>query len=169
MLQIDFVKQKEFHCGAACLEMVYKYFNLKNLTQTEIFEKWKKFDTNTGNYYISTNDLVSDVNERGFYSELKRFNYLDQQEAICELKNIIDQGYPVIVCQKWNKKNPSVGHFRLVLGIDEEFVYFHDPDKDTRFKNRKSDKYSHKKFLDFWQPTGEFVTGGYGFYIKPLA
>lgn len=161
-LSVPFVYQYNSNaCGAAALEIIYKYFGLTNISQEEIFEKYKKLEPHgSGNYYISTGDLISDAKSRDFYAEKYQLNY-NSIENISLLKEILQQELPIIVCQQYTKEKRLIGHFRVIIGIDNEYVYFHDPSPKIGGENLKQ---SYREFFDYWQPTGKNVIGG-RFYI----
>jgi len=71
----------------------------------------------------------------------------------------------VIVCQKFSYEQPLIGHFRIVVGVEDNIVYIHDPCiKDGgAFRELGIDK-----FVEFWKPTGENVKGGIFIVIKKL-
>ena len=161
-LSVPFVYQYNSNaCGAAALEIIYKYFEVSNISQEDIFEKYKKLEPHgSGNYYISTGDLISDARSRDFHAEKYQINY-NSIENISLLKELLEQEIPIIVCQQYTKEKPLIGHFRVVIGIDNDFVYFHDPSQKIGGENLKQ---SYQEFFDYWQPTGKNVIGG-RFYV----
>jgi predicted double-glycine peptidase len=151
-------------CGAAALEMVYKYYGKSDVSQEDIYNKYQEIEPEFGKVSrISTANLVSDAQSRGFQSFWKRVNYLDRDEALSVLKTYLNLKIPVIVCQQFTKKSPKIGHFRVVFGVDDEDnIYFHDP----RFGGFK--KWPIEQFMDYWQPTGQNVTGGVYIIVKKV-
>ena len=83
---------------------------------------------------------------------------------ISVLKNIIMRGVPIIVCQQYTKEQSIIGHFRIVVGIGNKYIYLHDPDRNFGGKNIR---WTHEKFFNYWQATGMNVTGGTYFLIEP--
>ena len=162
-LSIPFVYQyNKNSCGAAALEMVYKYFRLKDISQEDIFEKYKKLEPHeSGNYYITVKDLILDAKSKDFHTKLYRINYSSIQ-SLSLLKEILDKSVPIIVCQQYTKEKPLIGHFRVVVGINDKFVFFHDPSQKVGGENLK---WSYQEFLDYWQPTGKNVSGGIFFIL----
>ena len=165
-LSVPYCKQiNNSACGAACLEMIYKYYELNNISQEEIFNKYKKTDPhNTKGVNILTKDLVLDAQSRGFLSEIVRADFTDTKNSIALLKQFLIDDIPLIVCLQYSLKLPLLGHFRVVIGIDEKNIYFHDP--DNTIENGESLNLSHKEFMKLWQPTGQNVTGGRFVWIK---
>lgn len=156
ILSVPFVKQNYNNsCGAAALEMVYKYNGLKDVSQEEIFNKSEKFDLGNGNYILKEETLVLDAKSRGFFSEIFQASFSDIKDGVEFLTSFIKHKIPLIVCQQW-KKNSGIGHFRVVIGIDENFVYFQDSNIE---KGLEYLKWKHKKFFDHWETDGKMVLG----------
>ncbi len=166
ILEVPFIPQINSNaCGAAVLEMIYNYYGLKDISQKKLFKKYQELEPHgSGNYRFSTNALLLDARQKGFSSFWGRADYVDIENSIGLLKIFInDLHIPVIVCQKFTEEQPMIGHFRIVLGINNRSIYLHDPNKSIggAFK-----KWNIKKFLEFWQPTGNNVTGGVFVVIK---
>jgi len=87
-LGVPYIPQiNENACGAAVLEMVYKYYGLENISQDEIFNKYKEFEPyGSGNIRLSTDNLVSDALGRGFLSFWARGDYNNKENSINLLK-----------------------------------------------------------------------------------
>ncbi len=166
MLKVPYVAQFNDHaCGAAVLQMIYRYYGLKNISQEQIFKEYKDLEPHgSGNFMIATNDLVLDAKKRGFYSYWKRTDYTNLASSMSLLSHLIEDCHiPIIVCQKFTEQQPQLGHFRVVFGIDKNVIHLHDPYRKTIGKNQK---WSYQKFMEFWQPTGSNVTGGVYVVIK---
>jgi len=168
-LKVPYIQQiNKNACGAAVLEMIYKYYGIKNITQSDIFNKYKEPEPHgTGNNRISTDDLVRDASGQGFLSFWARADYNNKETSFNLLRRLtMESKIPVIVCQKFTNKEPLIGHFRIVVGIkDNNIVYVHDPhvEKGGGFK-----EWSIDHFMEFWKPTGKNVTGGVFIVIKKL-
>lgn len=165
---VPYVSQiNENACGAAVLEMIYKYYGLDNISQEGIFNKYKKLEPHgSDNFILSTDSLVSDAQGRGFLSFWARTDYNDKENSSDLLRRLtIDSKIPVIVCQKFTDELPLIGHFRIVVGVRGNIVYLHDPHAKNggAFK-----KWEINKFMEFWKPTGKNVTGGVFIVIKKL-
>ena len=157
-LNVPFVAQFNTNaCGAAALEMVYKYYGKSDITQQEIFNKLKEKEPELRRENrISTDHLVSDAQARGFRAFWDRVDYSEQNEALQVLKYYLSRKTPVIVCQQFTKKSRKIGHFRVVVDVDEDqYIYFYDPDEGHDLI-----KWPIDQFMDYWQPTGQNVTGG---------
>jgi predicted double-glycine peptidase len=159
-LEVPFVKQLPCHCGPAALEMVYKYFGLDNISQQELFEKIPKQKDVNGNISVLVTDLVSDAISRGFQAYWLEFNNStkENREGVTVLiRSLIEYKIPFISCGQW-KGNRNIGHFRVILKIDENHVYFHDPDIE------KCLKYTNESFFKYWRSRESFVGNG-GFFV----
>ena len=165
-LKVPYVPQiNDNACGAAVLEMIYKYYGLKNISQEDIFNKYREFEPRgSGNLRLSTDNLVRDAKERGFESIWDRVDTSDKINSIELLRKLtIDFKIPVIVCQKFSDEYPLIGHFRMVVCVKNNIIYVHDPHLKSggAFIKWKADK-----FMDFWKKTGDNVTGGVFVIIK---
>lgn len=170
-LRVPYITQiNENACGAAVLEMVYGFYGL-HILQGKIYEKYRALEPhNTGNYRIITENLVSDALGSGFLSFWAKANYSDKDECFNLLKLLVNKSkIPVIVCQQFTKnpEHESLGHFRIVVGVNEKehTIFVHDPHNEL---GGEYQKWSLEKFVDFWQPTGQNVTGGVFVIIKML-
>ncbi|RJP43623.1 hypothetical protein C4587_02685 [Candidatus Parcubacteria bacterium] len=152
-------------CGPAVLEMVYRYNGLKNISQEKLYSEYQGLEPHgSGNYRMTTDNLVSDARKKGLNSFWARANY----ESSDDVKNLLETltkqlRIPVIVCQKLSDQYPQIGHFRVVLSIDKDNISLHDPSPDI---GGASQKWPIQKFIDFWKPTGQNVTGGIFIVIK---
>lgn len=167
-LKVPYISQvNDAACGPAVLEMVYKYYGIANISQENIFNKYKEFEPlGSGNYRLTTVNLVNDALGMGFSSFWARADYNDKEKIVDLLRRlVIDSKIPLIVCQKFTNEQPQLGHFRIVVGMKNNIVYIHDPHvKDGgAFK-----EWSIDKFMEFWKPTGSNVTGGIFIVIKKL-
>jgi len=159
LLQVPYIPQINANaCGAAVLEMVYKYYGLDNITQQELMDEYQELEPHgSGNFRLTTDNLVLDARKRGFESEWSRADLESLDEVTALLNFLIDNKAPLIVCQKFTEALPLIGHFRIVVGIDNKTIYLHDPSSEIGGANLT---WSVDKFLSFWQPTGANVTGG---------
>ncbi len=159
LLEVPYVQQFNTNtCGAAVLEMIYKYNGLKNISQQELMVKYQELEPHgSGNYRMTTDSLITDARARGFNAGWIRVNWESIKDSISLIKVFMDFGIPVIVCQKFTNELPSIGHFRIVLGIQGEIIYLHDPNIETGGANLE---WPISKFMEFWKPTGDNVTGG---------
>lgn len=167
MLAVPYVKQINPNaCGAAVLEMIYKFYGIEDISQNDLMQKYQEFEPHgSRNYRLSSETLVIDAKERNFDAVLFRANYKDKQDCLAKLYEFVELNkLPVIVCQKFTNEQPLMGHFRLVVGMNEDFIYVHDPFQDIEGNEAE---WTSDQFFEFWQPTGEDVTGGIGCLIAP--
>ncbi len=165
-LEVPYVAQfNKYSCGAAALEMVYKYYQRSDISQQEIFKKHHEADPEyKSETRISTLSLISDAKSRGFEAFWRRVNYKNKSQSLAVLKSYLRDKTPVIVCLQFSKEMPRVGHFRVVIDIDErDNIYFYDPYKSGLMK------WPADQFMDYWQPTGKDVTGGVYVIIRKYA
>ena len=135
--------------------MVYKYYGLNNVTQSEIFDQSEKFDMGNGELILKEETLVSDAKNRKFSAAIFKATFSGIKDGASYLKNFIDEDIPVIVCQQW-EINSEIGHYRVVIGVDKKFVYFHDPNIEN---GGKCIKWRHEKFFSHWGANGRMVLG----------
>lgn len=152
-------------CGAAVLEMVYRYYRLKDVSQSNLYDTYRVLEPHgSGNLRFDTDSLVADASGRGFLASWKRARYEDKKSVINLFKELVQKNkLPIIVCQKFTDEQPLIGHFRVVVGISREKVYVHDPHVTL---GGAYQEWPVEKFIDFWKPTGQNVTGGIYVVIK---
>lgn len=159
LLSLKYIPQiNEYACGAAALAMIYNYYGLENFSQEDLMSRYLESEFHgSGNLMITTDNMVLDAKNRGFNASWIRVNYKNYAESINQLRSLIFSGTPVIVCQKFTDNMPLIGHFRVVVGFNDEAIFLHDPYPEIGGENMK---WPIKKIMDFWQPTGGNVTGG---------
>lgn len=169
-IKVPYIKQvNDNACGSAVLEMIYKFYGLKDVSQEVIFEKYKVLEPHgTGNFRLDTDSLVSDALGRGFLSFWAKVDFNNEQSVADLLRTlVISKKIPLIVCQKFTdeKQHEGLGHFRVVVGITNDTVYVHDPHPTF---GGAFQEWNIQKFIEYWKPTGNNVTGGVFVVIKPL-
>lgn len=166
LLSVPYAPQiNENACGAAVLEMVYRYYGLKDASQSGLYDKYKVLEPHgSGNFRFDTDSLVVDALGRGFLASWERAQYEDKKSVIDLFKELVQKNkVPIIVCQKFTDTQPLIGHFRVVVGISGEKIYVHDPHVTL---GGAYQEWPIEKFIDFWKPTGKNVTGGIYVVIK---
>lgn len=106
------------HCGPACLSMVLNYWD----------------DARSFSQRTITNEIFDAENQATYNSEMvlfprsRGFESYSFQGNLRILKDVVAKDIPVIVLTKTLKQVP-VGHYRVVIGFDEEDdqIIFHDP------------------------------------------
>ena len=160
MLNINYIEQiYDYSCGAACLQMVYSFYGLK-VSQKDIYDKYATDSReNFTGKIINTEDLVKDAIQREFISS--KWNRLPEDlRNENSLKEFIDSfllnNKPILFCQQFTVMNKKAGHFRVLVGRDENNIFVHDP--HPKFGKSKR-IFTFKEFLEYWEPTGGEVTG----------
>ena len=154
-LKIPHVKQNgDTHCGVACLEMVYKYFAINDITQDDIWQAKKSLRPDKTDFYMRTADMVDHLVENNFqvlYGQL----LLDEVLCVRSISALLNAGIPIIAC-KQSDADPKYGHFVIIVGIESgSYFYYLDPNKSSSLQKK-----SVKKFIKEWRESGEEVTGG---------
>jgi len=127
---------KRNYCGPACLAMVLNYWDeTRSFNQRKITDEIYDFE----NQATYNSEMV-------LYPRTKGFDSYSFQGNLRILKNVVGEGIPVIVLTK-TIKQISKGHYRVVIGFDDEKdqVIFHDP----FFGGRHAMK--SKSFMKVWE------------------
>ena len=139
-LDVPYVSQgHRFWCGPATLVMVLNFWG-DNVTQQEIVSEIYFEEKNITSY----SDMVKFAKKRGlsaFWCEAN-LTFVEEQ---------ISKGYPVIVLQQYSAID-DYGHYRVVIGFNEQYILTHDPVKGSNHIMSKKD------FCDLWQPGKTFPT-----------
>jgi|RhiMetdeSRZDD1v2_1073273.scaffolds.fasta_scaffold629805_1 predicted double-glycine peptidase len=144
----------EYSCGASALQAVLSYWG-RQVDETDLI-KLMHTNSEVGTY---PEDIVRGARSLGFDAEMKDHLTLD------EVQRFTAGGDPVIaLSQVWRSHKQGAssvadewdsGHYIVVLGVDEDYVYFQDPyvRMSKAFVPRKS-------FEDHWhQIMGGISTG----------
>ncbi|GEM_PF-646607 len=145
------------NCGQTCYLMVECYLNgtIPSAEGIKSIDDW--LDTSYGDpvrdyngSYTTTAKLVDLAREYGNFKNAERHSgwSLDQ------LRDELDQGYPVIV-GVYTRMNTSSGvpHFMVLVGIEGDDVYVNDPGRDADY-NGHNKVYSLDAFLGAWGEMG---------------
>jgi hypothetical protein len=134
----------EYSCGAAALQAVLSHWG-KDLDEKELI-KLLHTSPETGTY---VGGIVRVARMLGFQAELH------EHITLSELHEALERGESVIVCgQAWRSREESDksiqedwedGHYIVVLGMDEKYVYYQDP-----FIRRGKGFVTHQKFDESW-------------------
>ena len=113
----------EYSCGASALQAVLSYWG-REVDETELM-KIIGTSEDVGTY---PENIVRGVRALGLQAEARENLSLDE---------LRDHGHPVIaLAQVWRSQRSSVprpeddwdnGHYIVVLGVDDKYVYFQDP------------------------------------------
>jgi predicted double-glycine peptidase len=134
----------EYSCGAAALQAVLSHWG-KDLDEKELIGLLHT-SPETGTY---VGDIVRVARQMGLKAELH------EDVTLGELHAALEKGESIIVCgQAWRSREDSDrsvqedwedGHYVVILGMDERFVYYQDP-----FIRRGKGFVTHKKFSESW-------------------
>ena len=159
------VQESQGACGAAALQMIYRYFDVEISSQAAMMDQYKKLEPHgSGKFCISTDNLIVDAKSRGLEARWDRIPVDDEVAAFALLKGFLDQEIPIIVCQQFSQELPLIGHFRVVVGYEDNILIAHDPHPII---GGASQHWSVEDFCRMWKATGENVTGGVYVIIKP--
>ena len=123
------------YCGPACLAMVLNYWDAaRSFSQRKITDEI--YDSESQATYNS---------EMVLYPRSLGFESYSFQGNLQILKDVVGKDIPVIVLTKTLKQLP-IGHFRVVIGFDEDDrqIIFHDPLLGERYAMKDRD------FMKVW-------------------
>ncbi|KZN65008.1 C39 family peptidase [Pseudoalteromonas luteoviolacea] len=168
ILNVPLVSQGEKLCGPATIEMLFKYWGIKQYNQYDIAESilhqyedapvfvesgiLNNFPRNWTSYpgvkitylegFLERFGKVASISARNPY-----LNGLDEKRAqlFNHVKAYIANGIPVIVFQYWELPR-SQSHYRVVVGFDEakRLMYLNDA------KGAKRVVQTYEEFLNLW-------------------
>lgn len=118
-------------CGPASLAMVLSYWG--NYVSQE----------NIADLVINPDNLTKCEN-LAKYARSLGFNAFYDSIIIEELKENISLGYPIIVLQRFSLDYPE-GHFRVVIGYNDETIITHDPLLGENYN------LSYDDFVELWK------------------
>lgn len=113
-----FKQEKSTTCGPACLRMILASEGM-DYSENEL-----EFTCETGWLGNTCEEIAKGVKKLGFESEVI------ENITIEDLKELVKNKYPIIALL-----SPSIlyggivgfGHFVVIIGLDEEKIYYHDP------------------------------------------
>lgn len=127
MLRVPYFKQDTTHsCGAATLQMVFKFYG-KTHSESDLAEKLgtkKDFGT-------SHQAMIDLARSENFMV------YETNKATVGEIKDLVLKGIPVIV--NFIEPSNDDGHYAVVVGIDDQRVVLNDPWNGKGFKMHISD------------------------------
>ncbi|MGD9544979.1 C39 family peptidase [Methylocystis sp.] len=169
ILSIPYCQQrKNDYCGAAALEMVFRYYRPSKLTkfnQDRIFRTLAKREPmGSGSYRINGDDLIETARKRGFCAGWGRVHPNLRALRAQTVEIVVNRGIPLIACQRFTNARPELGHFRVIVGVAADYVVVHDPHPEF---GGAAQKWSWEKISDYWRYTGLNVTGGVAIWVAP--
>ncbi len=141
MLNVKPFQEKLYYsyCGPATLKILFSYYGI-NKTEEEL-AKMAGWDRDLG---IDDKGIKATAEALGFKVKIK--NYSNFQD----IKKWLDKGIPVIVNwftrgrNDYSDSETADGHYAVVMGLDNDFIYLQDPEIG---KMRKLKKYD---FMRVW-------------------
>ena len=139
ILNVPYIEQKANNsCGAACMEMIFKYYG-KEIQEDEIVNELLVKCNQSNRKYIRTADIVEYAIQKGFNA------FWGYMQIIDGIRMLIDDGFPVIVIQRADIKNESLAHFKVVKGYKKTSFIINDPE------NINSQITPQDSFLKLWK------------------
>lgn len=135
-----------YSCGAAALQAVLMYYG-EEFIESELMQKLGTTDNGT-----NPRDIVRVARAEGFNAELR------ENLTIADLEASVARGVPVIIAaQAWREDKDTPwkdrwedGHYMVVIGTDQDNVYFEDPS----ILGSKG-KIPRQEFMDRWHDVDE--------------
>lgn len=153
-LSVPYISQSNnFSCGAAVLAMIYAFYGISR-KENEIWEENKKPRNLQSGFYITTKDLIYDAKNFGLKETHGIMPLNDLELVKTNIIKIIKSKLPIIACKQFSD-DCRLGHFVVIIGINDSNIIYHDP-----YNDGKKRKLKLKKFIKEWLPANEEVTGG---------
>lgn len=157
-LQVPYLVQLDPHsCGAAALGMVLAATKPRLRFNPSKFANRRLRHTSDGaEREITTDDIVAYARGRGLDAGWRRVSPV-LRVMRGQLSYFLQEGIPPIACQQF-PPIPKRGHFRVIVGIDDDAVTLHDPHFEV---GGEAIRMSLRDMWSAWRPTdGGSVTGG---------
>lgn len=155
MIEIKHIRQTNdgfnWKCGAACLEMVFSYYNIAK-KQDEIWEATNSSRrTGVGQKFILTHDLARYSCETGLPATIYKAYEYKWSDLLDQLA---DHQIPAILSLRQKKSGQS--HFIVYIGKKKNCYCFCDPDE-----KRDIVTYDFITMIDIWRPQPFIDVAGY--------
>jgi len=140
MIKIPYFHQKsDYTCGPASLRMIFGFFGLK--TNEEELKKSLRPNKKIGTKHGA---LIKVARKKGFYC------YIHKKANLHQLRNFIDQRFPVIVNYIEPKTNEK--HYSVIIGYNKKKIIMNDPwiGKNFKIKNKEFEKRWHGEHNKKW-------------------
>lgn len=146
------------YCGPASLKMIFDYYGI---SKTE--EELAKLCGITADLGTNDQSLKKAAEKLGFEVKIKHFSSLE------DIKEWLDKKVPVIVDwftrgrTDYDESEVADGHYSVVVGLDEEFIYLQDPELGKLRKIKRED------FMRVWFDfTGEYINSWQEMIIRQI-
>ena len=142
------------NCGQASCAMIFSYYNSSEPTAQDIMDidywLYETYGDPIRNYngsYTNTEQLKQvAIQFGGFDSEI----HGNWDWDITNLENELQNNYPVIVAVRIGMLPSGGGHFMVLIGMDDDNVYVHDPGRSLLSGFGQNMQYPKTQFLDSW-------------------
>ena len=145
MIRIDKVKSLKqrttYTCGPGTLRTILKFYGI-NVSEKELVVEGEIEENGTSHAQMK---LLARKYNFSFYSK--------SNATIDNLKKYLKRKVPVIVDYQLGQNSGNNGHYSVVYGIDDEYVYLADPSNYIEGDNKKfstNTKIQIDKFLENW-------------------
>lgn len=118
-------------CGASALRSILSYWG-KEFSEQELAEK-SNSSVEDGVEAPGLLEAAGLVGFKGFYHD---------DADLDDLRYFVDLGIPVIV-DWWSTDS---GHYSVVVGVDDDYVYMVDPNKDKHYSRIPLEKFKQNWF-----------------------
>ncbi|OGF26475.1 hypothetical protein A2477_02320 [Candidatus Falkowbacteria bacterium RIFOXYC2_FULL_47_12] len=152
ILDIKPFQEKLYHsyCGPATLKILFSYYGIEK-TEKELAK-------------ISGWDKVLGIDDRGMKKAAEKLGFkvkIKNNSSYQEMQSWLKKGTPVIVDwftrgrNDYPESETADGHYSVVAGLDNKFIYLQDPEIG---KMRKIKRYDFMRvWFDF---TGDYIKSG---------
>lgn len=159
MIKIKHIRQKNdgfnWKCGAVCLEMILKYFDIE-CNQDEIWEAVKtKRQTGIGQYFAMTFKLAQYSLEKGLLATIYKS---DSENCLQTLDNLDMYQMPAILSVK--EKKSSQSHFIVYVGKKDGKYCFSDPNSEKELV-----RYDYTQVREMWKENRKIDVSGFVYII----
>jgi predicted double-glycine peptidase len=131
MINLRIARQSsDFDCGATALQVVLEYYGVE-MRNDELLKELQ-----TDEYGTCVDNIIALSKNKGFTV------FASELVSLKELKQFIDEGYPVIVLvQAWAERHMTIegwktdyedGHYVVVIGYQGPIIVFEDPSSTRR-------------------------------------
>ena len=163
-----------YYCGPAALQMVFDYYG-ENVSQFEIADvartvpyvtytdemrraaHFSNMSTSMGNEM--TENITGYTARKLGYGAFEMYSMTLEQ-----LKELIDQDFPMILLMRWVPGEPY-GHYRVAVGYNATHVFLHDPWNNVRWGGDYGGPYlpmNYTFFEEMWNYSGQW-----GLFVSP--
>lgn len=159
MIKIKHIRQKNdgftWKCGAVCLEMVLKYFDIE-CDQDEIWEAIKtNRQTGIGQYYAKTYKLAQYSLQKGLTPTI----YKSDSENCLQTLDSLDMYHMPAILSVQEKKS-SQSHFIVYVGKKDGKYCFSDPNSEKELV-----KYGYAQVREMWRENWKIDVSGFVYIV----